>query len=175
MKPNTNQPDFRNPIGLKVLYEQYSPRLFKFCLSFVKDEQAAKEVVQEVFVTIWEKRNSIEIKGNLEAYLVKLAKFKMIDNYRSTQRLEKLYATLEVNKTSEPTPEDHAVFENTKKQVLSTFKELPKKAQKIFFLSRKKGLTNKQIAQNLDVSEKTVEYHIKNSLKRFKASLLPHK
>ena len=159
MKSNTNQPDFRNPIGLKVLYERYAPRLFKFCLGLVKDEQTAKEIVQEVFVTIWEKRDSIEVNGSLEAYLVKSAKYNVIDHYRSTHRLEKLYA----------------VFENTKKQVLSTFKELPKKSQKIFFLSRKKGLTNKQIAQNLDVSEKTVEYHIKNSLKRFRSSLLPQK
>ena len=165
--------DFKNPVGLKLLYEQYSSKLYKYCLSYSKNEERAKEVVQEVFVTLWEKRDSITIEGELEAYLIKLAKFKLIDGYRNNKRREKLYASVEIDKTPVPTPEDHLVFESTKNTILNAFKALPKKAQKIFFLSRKKGWTNKEIAHNLRISEKTVEYHIKNSLKRFRASLLP--
>ena len=105
--------------------------------------------------------------------MIKLAKFKLIDGYRNNKRREKLYASVEIDKTPVPTPEDHLVFESTKNTILNAFKALPKKAQKIFFLSRKKGWTNKEIAHNLRISEKTVEYHIKNSLKRFRASLLP--
>lgn len=170
MKVNQKHPDFKNSIGLKLLYEQYAPKLYKYCLSFAKNEQAAKEVVQEVFVTLWEKRNAITIDGEMEPYLVKLAKFKLIDNYRKVERIEKLHTSAKMDQSPVPTPEDHLSFEDTKAHMLTVFNTLPKKAKRIFFLSRKKGLTNKQIAEDLNISEKTVEYHIKKSLKRFRAS-----
>ncbi|MEM8506993.1 MAG: RNA polymerase sigma-70 factor [Bacteroidota bacterium] len=174
MKLTSRYPDFKNPIGLKLIYEQYAPKLYNYALRFSKDEQMAKEVVQEVFVTLWEKRDSITIEGNLEAYLVKLAKFKLIDHHRKIKRLEKLYASVKVNESEALTPEDHLAYEGTKATIFNIFKGLPKKAQRIFLLSRKAGMTNKEIATNLNISEKTVEYHIKKSLKRFRDSILSY-
>ncbi|MEM1260085.1 MAG: RNA polymerase sigma-70 factor [Bacteroidota bacterium] len=172
MNLSTKRPDFKSPTGFKALYEQYAPKIYRYALSLARDEDAANEVVQEVFVTLWEKKESISVKGELEPYLVKLAKYKVIDTYRKEERLKKLHISVQPENTNIPTPEDHVAFEDTKMHIFSVFRTLPKKAQKIFFLSRKKGWTNKRIAKDLQISEKTVEYHIKKSLTRLKTSIL---
>ena len=66
------------------IYRTHGKKLFRICLVFVKDENRAAEMVQDIFCSIWERRQTLQVKGNWEHYLCRAAKFKYCNNYRGS-------------------------------------------------------------------------------------------
>lgn len=127
-------------------------------------------MVQDIFKSLWEKRESLEIKDSLEHYLVRAAKLKVFEYYRrETARNKNLSQHYQFKE------EDHSTLRDLQFNDLisSTWKELrhlPTQTQRIFIQSRQRGLSNKEIALVMQVSEKTVEYHISKALNVLKKS-----
>ena len=142
------------------LIEQYHNRLCNYANSLIKDDLIAEDIVQNVFVQIWEKRKKLKYELSLESYLYKSVHNKFIDEYRkgkAVMALEKKYMTaLELAIDEKDEVQEQKILTI----LFDAIHQLPPKCKQIFLMSKKEGLTNIEISQCLNLSKKTVENQI---------------
>lgn len=153
-----------DPQAFEDIYRRYWKRLYDFACTKTRDTDTAEEIVQELFVTIWERRHSLQVK-NLQSYLFTSVRNRIIDHFK-----DKAFAALDsVDPLSEP---DYPLFLDELEQAMQqAVGQLPEKTRKIFVLSRFEGNTVRQIASLLSMPERTVEYHITQALRTLKTLL----
>lgn len=158
--------------AIDSLYVLYSRRLYKFAFAYLKTEEDALDVVQDVFINLWEKRDSLKEDTNLEAYLFTITKNSVISIFRK-KISEKTYlehlrqgAVLHHNNTEETV--DHEILSEKVQELVS---RLPAQRQLVFRMSKEKGQSNKSIAEELNISVKTVEDHITKARRFIKEHL----
>ena len=159
--------------AFEVLYLRYSSRIFDYVHARVNDRYTAQEIVQELFVGLWQKRGSLSV-NNCRAYLFSATKNLVISHHR--QEISR--ATRQQNWAAERWPAEEVTYQETVAQDLRIryregLKLLPDKCQRVFTLSRD-GLTNREVADQLNISEKTVEQHITKALRFLKVYLKEH-
>ena len=157
--------DLHSMEGFIAVYDEYGPRLLSFFINHLGSRQIAEDLLQEVFSTLWVKKDSIEIKGSIENYLIRSAKNKLIDHCRRRAREKVISLDTVLEIASNVSADDNLIFSGTKGDIIDVVKHMPKKSRKVFFLSRHKGLSNKEIAKKLKLSERAVEYQISKTLK----------
>jgi RNA polymerase sigma-70 factor (ECF subfamily) len=155
----------------RLFKELYTP-LCRYCLQFLRRTDLAEEIVQEQFIVLWEKRNEINITTSYKAYLYKSVKNRSLDYLKS--KFAKL--TFESEEESIHIPFDTNPFEQAhqkelEKMIEKAIESLPQKCYAIFSMSRFGELSNKEIANQLNISEKTVENQITIAIKKVKEFL----
>ncbi|WP_233872003.1 RNA polymerase sigma-70 factor [Dyadobacter sp. CY323] len=155
--------------AFEAIYDRYWNKLLAIAYNHLRDKQASEEVVQEIFITLWERRSKVEIES-LPAYLataVKFAVFKAIATEKRHQDLISSNYTQETVQWDEP--QIHARF---LEEYLNTVTEsLPEKCRLVFIYSRQQGLVIPDIAREMNISPKTVEAHLSKALKILRLSL----
>ncbi|SIS54469.1 RNA polymerase sigma-70 factor, ECF subfamily [Zobellia uliginosa] len=150
------------------LVENYHNRLCAYANSLIRDDLLAEDIVQNVFVQIWEKRDKLKTELSLKSYLYKLVHNKFIDEYRkgkAVMALEKTYATALALAVDE---KDEIQEQKILNILFNTIQELPPKCKQIFLMSKKEGLTNIEISECLNLSIKTVESQITKAFRILK-------
>jgi len=151
--------------AFKALYEKYHHALYLFALKLSKNPHKAEELVQSVFVTVWETRETINPAKSFSAYLFNIARNRFYDMVRK-QVLENCYADYILQQNNrfaddfEKQIEDREIIEIVNKLL----QQLPERRREIFQMSRDEDLSYKQIAEKLQISENTVDTQIKNVL-----------
>jgi len=148
--------------AFKTIYDKYYRSLVYTAYRTYPDEHKSKDFAQEVFLDLWRKRAEIKIHTSLAAFLKRAVINKTI-NYIRAQRI-----SFEENPKAEVSPVILEKEDNTdalKTLIHKTAEQLPKRCRMIFFMSRFEGLTHREIAQNLEISEKTIENQITKALK----------
>mgnify|MGYP006293009157 CR=1 FL=1 len=155
------------------LYERYSKRLYGFVLQYLKHDADAEEIVQEVFIRIWEKRKTIDIYSSFESFLFTIAYNATISLLRKRVTENKYLAHLQsiqqANDTAELT--DELYFNELNEKLQSLLDELTPRQKEIFRLSREEGLTHEQIAGKLKITVNTVKKHMVNTISFLKKHL----
>lgn len=162
----SNQKEFQE------VYHQFYNGLANYAYSILKDKDDAKDMVQEVFLDLWNKREKLTIKTSLEAYLVRAVKFKSIDFIRKNKTKQQYAAN--ANIPTEDYQEDKSgdsEMDERKKQLSYAIAQLPTKCRQAFLLSRTSGYTYQEIAEEMDVSVKTVENQISRAFKLLRQKL----
>ncbi|MFT5252445.1 MAG: RNA polymerase sigma-70 factor (family 1) [Flavobacteriales bacterium] len=158
-----------NKQAFEVIFDRYWKRLFAYAFKIFNDEKIAEDIVQEIFISLWEKSNDANIL-NLEAYLVKSVKYKIANHIRdlkfSPVHIEILHNIPNTFKT-----EKDLEYKEFEKDIFNEIKKLPPKCQEVFMLSRFEDYSSAEIAEQLDISVRTVEKHISNALKHLKATI----
>lgn len=155
--------------ALKELYRRYWKGCYEHAAGKVRSEVVAEELVQNVFVSLWEKRSELAVQ-NMGAYLYTAIKYQTITYIRSSMVREKGIRSLPVRQ-DHAEAESHLLLRELSEAIETAIAGLPEKSQAIFRLSRFEHRTNKEISQSMDISEKAVEYHITQSLKALKVHL----
>lgn len=166
--------------AFKIVFNKHYEGLFRFALSYVNDRYVAENIVQDSFILLWEKHAELETDSNLHAYLIRVVKLKLWNHIEKQHRQLiiqkeiydddirelnlKLYTLDAINTTS-------LYIEDIRQIINRTIDELPELTRNIFLLSREQYLSNKQIAERINLSEKSVEYHISRTLKQLRISL----
>ncbi|KAF0237012.1 MAG: RNA polymerase sigma-70 factor expansion family [Prolixibacteraceae bacterium] len=143
------------------LFERYAPRISRFSLSYLKNNADAEELVQDVFLKIWEKRDNLDQSKNIKAFIFKVAVNTIYDFIRH-KNIENAFSDF-VRSNSETSSNNtwHTViFDEMQENLQKLVAQLPEQQQKIFQLSREEGLTSKEIAVKLNLSKRTVENHL---------------
>ena len=175
-KPKTNKlllAEFKkgNKKAFKKLFELFWEPMFINAKSIVLDENAAKDVVQEIWVNLWQKREENTIK-NFEAYIfrsVTYGCFKYLrDNKLKTTHLQALEA-LELPTASEV--EKQHSLDQTQFIIEKSLTELSPRCQQIFRLSRMEAASNEEIAKRLGISKRSVENQMSIALKSIRQNL----
>jgi RNA polymerase sigma-70 factor (ECF subfamily) len=171
-----------NKEGLRNLFDRYYKRLYLFALSLMEDQFIAEDVVQDVFIHIWENGRKIAINNTLSSYLFAAVHHRCIHHLRKMKTRER-HRQRELMKFREA--EILAGYSNDfsfselesdeiRRVIGRVFDSLPQKTQVIFRLSRSGLMSNAEIAKHMKLHVKTVEYHISNALKAFHKALSPY-
>jgi RNA polymerase sigma-70 factor, ECF subfamily len=157
------------------LFNFYYTNLCRFAYTYLKDEDASEEVVQELFISLWEQRNEMNIKGSLRAFLYTSVKNRSL-NYIRNHNTRLLHHSGYANEMAQKV--DYIINFCEKEElhdiINEVINELPDQCRLIFELSRNEGLSYKDIAVKLSVSPKTVENQIGIALKKLRSKLSPY-
>ncbi len=153
-------------IAFYNLYERYCRRLHGFVLRYIKQNEDAEEIVQEVFLKIWESRNKIDAFSSFESFLFTIAYNTTISLLRKRTNEQKYLNHLKSLQQPDNSPDliDEIQFNELNDRVQSLLNELTPQQKKIFQLSREEGLSHDEIAKKLDISVNTVKKHMCNTL-----------
>ncbi len=153
------------------LLNHYDRKLYAYALSLIDDHAIAQDILQNVFLKIWQNRKKLNIHSSLHSYLYKSVYYEFVNQYRAKQNLsvlEKKY-TESLNRVVENIEDTN--IENVIALVSKETSKLPPKCKEIFILSKKEGLSNNEISEYLGLSIKTVEGQITKAFKILRANL----
>lgn len=156
-----------------AIYYKYSHKLHLFVLRYLKQEEDAEGIVQEVFIKIWESRKKIDTYQSFEGFIFTIAYNATISLLRkrmSETKSREYLKSLQQPDISE-TAIDELQYKELNHKVQKLLKELTHRQREIYQLSREEGLSHKEIAEKLDLSESTVNNHLVTILKYLKSQL----
>ena len=154
------------------VYKRFWDKIFTVAYHRLKDQAEAEEVVQEVFYSLWKRRETLEIKYSLNTYLSAAVKYRVIN--KQSRSYTKSLDVAPLNQMPEQGIDSTQLWfseRELKRQLDHHIEQLPEKCRLVFKLSRTQYLSNAEIARVMDVSEKTVEAHITRALKILKDKL----
>jgi RNA polymerase sigma-70 factor (family 1) len=152
------------------IYTRYWDFLYQSCYAILKDSASCDDIVQEIFVWLWTNREK-HLTDSFKPYLYSAVKYKVANLIRHGKVREAFFARAVAN-YRETAAEENGLELKELKEIIAQFTEgLPERAQMIFHLSRNEFLSNKEIAERLGISEKTVENQMNINLKKLKISL----
>lgn len=155
----------------KALFKEWYPVLCRFSQKYVEDPHVAEDLVQEVFVNLWNGKDTIELECGISAYLYASAKYNCLRYLNKNQQEEKMIG-MHLEKLKETADENEEYHQlNRLKKLFEAVEQLPEKTQQVFRLSRIEGLTYEEISAFLGVSVKTVEKQMGAALKKLRTEL----
>lgn len=154
------------------IYDTFCKSLYRFTLSYMKDSFDAEEIVQDVFLKLWEKRDEVDEQKSFKSYLYRITVNKIFNElkHRIVKRKYDQHL-LNFDLVTQETPESSIQFQELNKKLESLLSKLPEQQRTIFIMSRWQGLSNAEIAQNLNLSARTVENQIYRAAKFIKLHL----
>lgn len=151
-----------------TVYWRYSPKVYNTVLYLLNDSDTAEDIVQELFLTIWEKRRQIQPELNFEAYIATIAR-NLAYNYvrksfHNNQSVE------DINESNLITNSDEGAIEaeSLREYIFNVISSFPEMRRKVFIMSRFENLSHAEIAEKLTISERTVAVHIYHALKELR-------
>ena len=160
-----------NTDAFEQIFRRYWHRLYIMAKSKVQSHDDAEEIIQTIFSSLWEKRESLAIT-NLSFYLRTAVRNSVIDIIRSRVTQQKYWDYYKTFIPGQLTiTEDTVVFDDLNGAVEEAVNHLPEKSKKVFKLSRFEGRSNAEIAKLLHLSEKAIEYHLTKSLRDLRVHL----
>lgn len=155
-----------------AIYNHYWKQMFYVAAQKLQNLAEAEEIVQDIFMELWRRKEEVHITTCLSSYLAVCVKYKVINVLAKRNRLLRL----QQHNSKQVSLADHSTeqtlqLEELKKQLLKCTSTLPEKCRLVFQLSREEGFSHKQIAASLGISEKTVESHLTKALRTLKTSL----
>jgi RNA polymerase sigma-70 factor (family 1) len=155
--------------AFEVVYNRYWTSVYRLACKIVEDDEVAKDVVQEAFISLYENATKKDIL-NVAAYLFQSVKFQCFMHLRSGKISEKHLARINQVVSCNSVEEDFDAQE-MEAMLDASIAELPEKCREVFYLSRFNSLSNKKIAEKLNISPKTVENQITKALKTLRLSV----
>ncbi|TDE17222.1 RNA polymerase sigma-70 factor [Dyadobacter psychrotolerans] len=151
------------------IYDAYWSKLYLSAYSILRDKQASEDIVQDIFVQLWTKRNSVQI-DSLAAYLHTSVRYQVFKVVKAGK--VKLVLPDEITSSVILTDAEDALFSEDLDRILDQhIRRLPDKCRQVFILSRKQHLSITEISEKLGISSKTVENHLTNALGRLRTGL----
>ncbi|MBO9570924.1 MAG: RNA polymerase sigma-70 factor, partial [Chitinophagaceae bacterium] len=151
------------------IYDRYWKSLYVTANNILQNPTAAQDIVQEVFTSLWQRRNIAEI-DNLKSYLYQATRFQVFKAIREEKNDHAFYNRLKIV-TQELFHEDPIVFRDLQHLIDNSIDSLPDDQKEIFMLSRTDGLTYAQIAERKNISVKTVEKKMSLALKHLRLGI----
>jgi RNA polymerase sigma-70 factor (family 1) len=155
-----------------TVYHRYAGKLFAFSLKYLKSREEAEELVQSVFLKVWENQVALKKETSFKSYLFTIAYNEICNLFRKRK-----YQQNFIESTISEKPETSTDMENqievrfVLEQVEQIIEQLPEKQKAVFLKSRQEGKSTKEIAEELGLSRGTVDNYISESLKFIRASL----
>lgn len=165
--------------AFKIAFTTWFEPLFLFAREYVINEEVARNLCQETFLTLWEKRGLLQNDSNLKAFLYKITRNNCLNYLKNKQVSLKYQQTLNLQYREmllnygalADLDFEQLEFDELYNLIQNTIDSLPPQCQKVFKMSRYEHMKNKQIALELDISEKAVEKQISKALRELRATL----
>jgi RNA polymerase sigma-70 factor, ECF subfamily len=154
-----------NPSAIEDLYNVYYSKLYNFSKKFLKLDEGIDDILQEVFLKIWQNRKHIKSFDTFNAFIFTITRNLLLNELRNRlndhkmkEKIGKLAVSIEYSFI------EQSEYRDLKEKVEMAIDELPSRQKEIFTLSRIQGYSHKEIAETLQITTKTVEFHLAKSL-----------
>jgi RNA polymerase sigma-70 factor (family 1) len=158
-----------NLLAFNTLFREYSGRLYRFAYGYLKSEAESEELVQEVFMKIWEKRAELKKELSFKSYLFTIA-FNIIRKHFRTRKYISEYFKSRIWDDLDTETSQKITYDSLYQYITELVNQLPERRKEIFIKSRFEGLNIKEIAEELEISHKTVENQLTDALKFIRAN-----
>lgn len=154
--------------AFKSLYVTYYDRIMRYLVMYVKSPQIAEELVSDVFFALWENRKQLMDINNFDAYIYRIAKFRVLNYLRDNKSLTVDLDEVQIDlfAFTETTPEDDCISRELIDAVNKAIEQLPTKSKLAFKLVREDGMKYKDAAEHLGISVKTLEAQLTFAMKK---------
>lgn len=154
-----------------MLFNGYSDNIYRFLLFRIKNPDVSEDLLQEVFLRVWKNRKSLDQHLSLKSYLFTIATNLATNHFNRTLMTQRKEAELQVQKSDSRTPQ--SLFENQElhERLAAAIANLSEKNRITFMMCRYEGRSYKEVAELLNISVKTVESRMTQSLKELRAQL----
>lgn len=159
-----------NREAFELIYNKYWSKLYISAYKILRDRQGSEDIVQEVLVQLWLKRNTQQIE-NLNAYLYTAIRFQVFSTIRKGKVRETLFLEIADFEIGDSNAEEKLMTFDFNRRLDESMADLPDKCREIFVLSRKNHLSNKEIAEKLNISPKTVENQLTIAIRKLRISM----
>jgi len=161
-----------NQQAFTEIYDRYAATLAGFAGSKLYNLDDAKDILHDLFVKLWENRGQIHINSDLQSYLFGMVRHRIVDKIRKNITREEYASMLQSLTTANQYSVDKQVEAKELRQTIeNSMLQLPARVKEIFKLSREEGLSNREIAEKLNLSEQTIKNQISAALKHLRKSL----
>jgi len=158
--------------SFEKIYNLYWEKVYATCYNNIREREAAQEMVQDIFKSLWERKDELEITTSIEHYLARAAKFKVFEYIRNkTNQRKHTACALENYCSTSNCTEDEILLHSLTEKLGVLVDRLPCQCRNVYNMSRTGGLTNKEIASRLLISERAVEQHITKALRFLRENL----
>lgn len=158
----------------EYVFRSYYSQLCRFSMKYVREKEATEEIVQDIFLYLWEKRHSLNITQSLKAYLYTATRNRSLNYLKSNLNRVEIRGDLAEDDQPLYVPEnDNPDPQELRQTITQAIDMLPPKCRTIFDLSKNAGLTYQEIAEELGISKKTVEAQMSIALKKLRETLRP--
>lgn len=161
-----------NMFAFDVLYRKYSKKLYKFGYSILKSQEEAENLIQDVYLNLWENRYKVEKNASIKYYLFTIAYNSAITIIRKKARESEF---VEYVKTLQEINEDPVNMELEYNELVNKLdeiiRELPQRQKEVYLLHKVEGLKYSEIAERLNISVNTIENHMSRALKTIREKL----
>lgn len=164
-----------NTYAYELIFRRYYVSLCGFATRFVQQPESSEEIVQDIFLKLWEKKGTLSIEISLKSYLFR-AVYNGCNNYLAHTQVKNRYISfaresiLRNEYLSDPVM-DSLAYKELNEKITESIEKLPPECKKIFKMSRFDGMKYAEIAENLQISIKTVETQISRALLRLRMEL----
>ncbi|WP_300979126.1 RNA polymerase sigma-70 factor [Flavobacterium sp.] len=158
--------------ALTDMYNEYWQLLFVSSFNVIKDKELCEDIIQDIFMNLWNNREKLEINISLKGYLYACARYQVFHQLKKNK--DKLHVEFldDLDKRFQhSTPETQMIHDELVQQISFIIDTLPEKCQLVYKLSRDEQLSHKEIAERLEISTKTVENHITKALHVIRLSM----
>jgi len=159
-----------NILAFNTLFRKYSCRLYRFAIGYLKSDDESEELVQEVFTKVWEKRRDLKEELSFKFYLFTIAFNLIRKHFRTKARLIEYFKTSLLDETDLQTSQK-ITHDSLFQYINELVNQLPERRKRIFIKSRFEGLSIKEIAEELQISHKTVENQLTDALRFIRVNL----
>ncbi|OZI09790.1 hypothetical protein BWI93_02690 [Siphonobacter sp. BAB-5385] len=155
------------------LYDRYWSKLYAYVYNRIRSQEDTEELVQEVFIVLWENRQSIVITDSLSLYLFSILKRQLVSYFRS-EKVKSVFAehfAHFIQGQMDNSTDERWAVDDLQQRIEAAIAELPNKCQEVFWLSRKQQLSSLEIASQLQISQRTVENYLSRAVAHLKLQL----
>ena len=160
-----------NQFTFQKVFDLYYSQLCRFAAGYLQDTDDAQEIVQQVFINLWQNRETIDPRGQIKSYLFTSVKNRCLNYIRDRKKFRSYYLDVEVELEIPVSEKDNLLEKDLEKQLEQALDKLPEKCREIFMLCRFEDMKYKEVAQKLDISQKTVEAQMSKALRILREEL----
>ena len=155
-----------------LVYAKYAGKLYGFAFKYLKSSTETEELVQSVFLKVWENQKSLNKKSSFKSYLFTIAYHEICNIFRRRNLMSKYIDNQEIDNLRKSSDTDEEIdYHSILEQVNKIIDLLPEKQKTIFIKSRQEGMTSKEIALELGLSSGTVDNYVSESLRFIRNNL----
>jgi RNA polymerase sigma-70 factor (family 1) len=159
-----------NILAFNTLFKKYSGRLYRFAYCYLKSEEESEEIVQEVFTIIWEKRFELKEALSFKSYLFTIS-FNMIRKHFRKKAYLAGYLNSRLYSESDSQTSESIIYNSAYQYIGDLIDKLPRRRKEIFIKSRFEGMKISEIAEELNISHKTIENQLTEALRFLRKNL----